>query len=66
MATCFSVKIAQCIDSVLEGIATEGTKSFVNEEEIEVVNKWQDARNNKNFELADELRKVIVEKGIEL
>ena len=38
----------------------------LNEEEIEVVNKWQDARNNKNFELADELRKVIVEKGIEL
>ena len=38
----------------------------LNEEEIEVVNKGQDARNNKNFELADELRKVIVEKGIEL
>ena len=35
-------------------------------EELEVVNKWQEARNNKNFELADELRKVILEKGIEL
>ena len=38
----------------------------LSEEELTVVNQWQEARNNKNFELADELRQVIVEKGIEL
>ena len=38
----------------------------LNSEDYEIVNKWQEARNNKDFELADELRKVIVDKGIEL
>lgn len=40
--------------------------TVLNDEEFEVVNKWQEARKEKNFELADELRKVITEKGIEL
>ena len=39
---------------------------YLSEEELTVVNQWQEARNNKNFELADELRQVIVDKGIEL
>ena len=41
-------------------------EAVLNDEEFEVVNKWQEARKEKNFELADELRKVITEKGIEL
>lgn len=36
------------------------------EEEKELVLKWQDARNNKDFELADKLRATITEKGIVL
>lgn len=36
------------------------------EEEIELVNKWNEARNNKDFEKADILRKDIIDKGIEL
>lgn len=38
----------------------------LNEEQLKVVLSWQEARNNKNFELADKLRQEIVEKGIEL
>ena len=38
----------------------------LNEEQLEVVLKWQEARNNKDFELADKLRQIILEKGIEL
>ena len=36
------------------------------EDEKELVLKWQDARNNKDFSLADELRNKIAEKGIVL
>ena len=36
------------------------------EDEKELVLKWQDARNNKDFELADKLRSEITEKGIVL
>ena len=35
-------------------------------EELTLVKAWQDARNNKDFEKADELRAKIVEKGIVL
>lgn len=40
--------------------------AVLNDEEFEVVNKWQEARKEKNFELADKLRNLITEKGIEL
>ena len=40
--------------------------AVLNDEEFEVVNKWQEARKEKNFELADKLRDLITEKGIEL
>ena len=33
-------------------------------EEKELVEAWQEARKNKNFSLADELRVKITEKGI--
>lgn len=35
-------------------------------DELDLVNRWQEARNNKDFELADNIRKEINEKGIEL
>ena len=38
----------------------------LNEEELKVVLSWQEARNNKDFELADKLRMEITEKGIEI
>ena len=43
-----------------------GILAPLNEEQLKVVLSWQEARNNKNFELADKLRQEIVEKGIEL
>jgi cysteinyl-tRNA synthetase len=33
-------------------------------EEKELVNKWQDARNKKDFEKADKLRAEMNERGI--
>ena len=36
------------------------------EEELKLVNSWQEARNNKDFEKADNIRKEILEKGIVL
>lgn len=38
----------------------------LNDDQLKIVLEWQNARNEKNFELADELRKIIEEKGIEL
>lgn len=38
----------------------------LSEEEIQLVNKWQNARKNKDFVLADELRNKINDAGIEL
>lgn len=38
----------------------------LNDEEKEIVLKWQEARNNKDFALADELRKEINERQIVL
>lgn len=38
----------------------------LSEEEVSLVQAWQEARNEKNFELADKLRLEITEKGIEL
>ena len=36
----------------------------LNNIELELVRKWQTARNNKDFESADVLRKEINDKGI--
>lgn len=36
----------------------------LNEEELELVKRWQEARKNKNFELADSLRDEVYERGI--
>lgn len=38
----------------------------LNDDQLKIVLEWQNARNERNFELADELRKTIEEKGIEL
>ena len=38
----------------------------LNSSELTLVNSWYQARNEKNFALADELRKEITEKGIVL
>ena len=34
------------------------------EEEKELYQNWQDAKTNKNFALADEIRTKLIEKGI--
>lgn len=40
--------------------------SPLTQEEKDLVNKWNLARNDKNFEQADKLRKQIIDKGIQL
>ena len=44
------------------GIDTE--VKALTEEELDVVNKWNEARKNKDFETADKLRQEIQDKGI--
>ena len=36
----------------------------LSEEEKELYQNWQDAKTNKNFALADEIRTKLIEKGI--
>lgn len=38
----------------------------LSDEQLQIVLEWQKARNDKNFEVADKLREIIEEKGIEL
>ena len=51
---------------MLEILGLIPTVKPLTKEEKELVLNWQKARNDKDFNLADELRKAIVEKGIEL
>lgn len=51
---------------MLEILGLIPTIKPLTKEEKELVLNWQKARNDKDFNLADELRKAIVEKGIEL
>ena len=37
---------------------------LLSEEEKELYQNWQDAKTNKNFALADEIRTKLIEKGI--
>ena len=44
------------------GIDFENT--LLSEEEVDIVNKWNEARRNKDFESADKYRAIINEKNI--
>lgn len=62
----YALELLTLLNELMWVLGIDKNINILTEEELEVVLKWQEARNDKNFELADELRKIIVEKGIEL
>ena len=52
------------LDAMLNILGLIPDIKALNEEEKDLLLKWKEARANKNFELADELRQKIVELGI--
>ena len=51
-------------DEVLDVLGLNIEMKKLTIEEKELVNKWQDARNKKDFEKADKLRAEMNERGI--
>ena len=54
----------KALDDMLWVLGITPTISFLNEEEKQLVLKWNDYKAAKDFEKADELRKIILEKNI--
>lgn len=49
---------------LVEGLGFVFETKVLSEEDIETYNKWNEYKAEKNFEKADELRSVLIEKGI--
>lgn len=62
----YAMELLTLLDEQMWVLGIEKEIQPLSDEQLQIVLKWQDARNDKNFELADELRKIIEEKGIEL
>ena len=60
------VKLFNALHDMFEVFGLGADVSPLKEEELKLVRSWQEARTNKDFELADTLRKQIVDAGIEL
>ena len=60
------VKLFNALHDMFEVFGLGADVSPLKEEELTLVRRWQEARTNKDFELADTLRKQIVDAGIEL
>ena len=56
----------KCLHELLWVLGINVDITPLTEEEKELVNKWNQAKKEKNFELADELRAKIQEKKIVL
>lgn len=57
----------ESIDRVLGVIFfSEKSSDELTEEEMELINKRNEARKNKNYKLADEIREILLSRGIEL
>jgi len=39
-------------------------KVVLSEEDLEIYNKWNEAKKEKDFETADRYRNILIEKGI--
>ena len=62
----YALELLTLLNELMWVLGIDKEIAVLTEEELEVVLRWQEARNAKNFELADELRNIIIEKGIEL
>ena len=52
------------LDVILNTLGIIPFKPEIDDEAIEVYNKWNEARINKDFEAADKYRNILLEKGI--
>ena len=52
------------INKMLEILGIFIPKTTLSSEDIDAYNKWNDAKNNKDFETADKYRAILSEKGI--
>jgi len=62
----YAVELLSLLNEQMWVLGIDTEVSPLTETETQLVLKWQEARNNKDFELADVLRQEINEKGIEL
>ena len=60
----YALQLLQLLDEQMWVLGIDSVVKPLNNIELELVRKWQTARNNKDFESADVLRKEINDKGI--
>ena len=60
----YALQLLQLLDEQMWVLGIDSVVEPLNNIELELVRKWQTARNNKDFESADVLRKEINDKGI--
>lgn len=60
----YALQLLQLLDEQMWVLGIDSIVKPLNNIELELVRKWQTARNNKDFESADVLRKEINDKGI--
>lgn len=62
----YAIELLMLLDEQMWVLGIDKEIQPLSDEQLQIVLEWQKARNDKNFEVADELRKTIEEKGIEL
>ena len=62
----FALELLTLLDEEMWVLGIDTIVEPLNDDDLALVQKWQSARNEKNFELADKLRKEIQDKGIKL
>ena len=62
----FALELLTLLDEEMWVLGIDTIVEPLNDDDLALVQKWQNARNEKNFELADKLRKEIQDKGIKL
>lgn len=62
----YLMEILKCLYELLWVLGIEVDVKPLTKDEIDLINKWNEAKKNKDFALADELRKDIIKRNIEL
>ncbi len=62
----YAMELLSLLDDEMWVLGIDNNINPLNDEELLLVHKWQDARNNKDYALADTLRNEINNKGIRL
>ncbi len=62
----YALELLSLLDDEMWVLGIDANINPLTDEELELVHKWQEARNNKDFALADAFRNEISNKGIRL